>query len=116
MSTDCNATIEILRPARIFGTHWAKITLDRDYQLFDLIAGARSDDASLAIFPPRALAPGGEVWTGATWLWAVELDAVASAYAERCGREATEPRAIAAAMHLLNGRDAERTRCSFEFF
>lgn len=116
MSTDANASIEILDARRLGGSEWAKINLDRDYALFDLLSGARSEDASMALFAPRPAGPDGAVWTGATWLWASELDAVAAVYKERSGRETAELQAISAAMRQLNGTNAQRTRCVFTFF
>ncbi|PCC73675.1 hypothetical protein SAMN02745121_08667 [Nannocystis exedens] len=114
MSTDANATIEVLGLQRAVGPQWAQINLDRDYVLFDLLSGARSDEPGKALIPPRPV-DGANAWTGATWLWAVELDAVCKAYQEREGHPATELEAIAAAMHRLNGNASRRTRCVFRF-
>lgn len=115
MSTDANATIEVLGLQRVVGPQWAQINLDRDYALFDLLSGARSDDPGDALIPPRSV-DGADAWTGATWLWAAELDAVCKVYQEREGQPATELEAIAAAMHRLNGNASQRTRCVFRFF
>lgn len=115
MSTDANATIELLGLQRAVGSQWARINLDRDYVLFDLLSGARSGDPGDALIPPRSV-DGASAWTGATWLWADELDAVCKAYQAREGRPATELEAIAAAMHRLNGNASQRTRCVLQFF
>lgn len=115
MSTDANATIEVLGSPRAVGPQWAQVNLDRDYVLFDLLSGARSEDPGDALIPPRSV-DGASAWTGATWLWAAELDAVCKAYQEREGRPVAELEAIAAAMHRLNGTAAQHTRCVFRFF
>lgn len=115
MSTDANAIIEVLGSRRVVGPQWAQINLDRDYVLFDLLSGARSDDPRDALIPPRSV-DGADPWTGATWLWAAELDEVCKAYQAREGRPAAELEAIAAAMHRLNGDASQRTRCVFRFF
>lgn len=116
MSTDGSALIEFVHPRPLVGPRWAEINLARDYALFDLISGGRSDDPSDALFPPRALEPGADGWTGTTWLWAAELDTVAVAYRQKTGRATSELEAIAAAMHCLNGADPQGSRCIFRFF
>lgn len=119
MSTDGTAIIELLAPRPPFNRvpcEWATIHLARDYLAFELLAGVRSGDASVAVVPPRRVR-----WEGATdedpdsaWLWAHEVTLVADAYRAQTDKDSADLRAIAAAMQHLGG--AALVRVSFRFF
>jgi len=120
MGTDATVRLEIETTRAGAATYlvWAEIHLKRDYVLFDLLAGGRSSDPTLAVVPVRPLRwPGADqVDPASTWLLAHEVEHVADVYAQRQQRESVELRAIAAAMHTLNGDHPKRTRLTVWFF
>ncbi len=120
MGTDARATLEVMQPpaGHAAPLRWAEFTLLRDYVLFDLIAGARAEDPTLAVVPIRPFAwrAGGEVDLATTELSADDLAVVDAAYQARTGRRSAQLAALRAAMQAFEADAAGATRLRIWFF
>jgi hypothetical protein len=113
MGTDATAILEILNEPALAALPtsiayrvtyaWAEVSLARDYELFDLLAGGRSGDRADAVVPVRPVR-----WQRATeddpdssWVTTSELERVAEAYRAQTGRESAQARALVGMMRGL---------------
>jgi hypothetical protein len=119
MGTDATGIIEVSdapgtspdRGRRTSPFPWARVLFDRDYVLFDLLAGGRSCDPDDAVVPLAE-----DMVAGVSACFRVaDLELVHDAYRFKQGVESRDLRAIIAAMQALNDGDEERTKLFVSF-
>lgn len=107
MGTDAYVVLELMKPEPEgnnmpyhYPYPWARIELRRDYVLFDLIAGGRSDNPEDAAVPVKEFIH--ERHGTVAFLYASDLEVIANAYLKKTGKRAIELEAITVAMQKLN--------------
>ncbi|MGE0791988.1 MAG: hypothetical protein AB7S26_40310 [Sandaracinaceae bacterium] len=119
MGIDIHAQLELASdPHGASSVSAARFDVRRDYELFDLLAGGRSDDPDDAVVPVRRFRhPGAtEIDPRSTWVWRDELAQVMDAYRRSRGVACEDLATMIAAMDRINGDDPRRCRAAFWFF